>query len=309
MAERPVMDDTKAPAGALTMAYKDYEFLRRWVNYYGRQFGREHLYVFSHGGDPEHDRIAEGCNVISVPRDETGYKFDQRRWRMINNFSAGLMRYYSWLIVSDVDELVLLDPEAGDNLIDYLRRYEHGGDPEKINAIPKSISPFGVELIHNPEVEPEPIDPEQPILRKRRVFRANANYSKPCVLRKPANFTMGGHANNHQPRFLDPHLYLLHLRFYDFETSQQRLADRQELRKVMDKGKDPAKTGHAWKKDLKNFLELSKGRPVGEDCQLEAFRRRMEDEKQHLHNGKVTFWGGGRSKELYWLPERFADLV
>jgi hypothetical protein len=48
----------------MTMAYQDHFFLQRWVDYYGRQFGREHLYILSHGGDPEHRRIAEGCNVI-----------------------------------------------------------------------------------------------------------------------------------------------------------------------------------------------------------------------------------------------------
>ena len=70
MSETPAtLDPTKMPAGALTMAYKDYYFLQRWVDYYGRQFGREHLYVLSHGGDPEHDRICEGANVIRLPRE------------------------------------------------------------------------------------------------------------------------------------------------------------------------------------------------------------------------------------------------
>ena len=34
------LDPTKKPAGAMTMVYKDYYFLQRWVDYYGRQFGR-----------------------------------------------------------------------------------------------------------------------------------------------------------------------------------------------------------------------------------------------------------------------------
>jgi hypothetical protein len=141
------------------------------------------------------------------------------------------------------------------------------------------------------------------------VFRANANYAKPCLLRRPTTFTVGGHANTHQPRYLDPHLYLLHLRFFDFELTKARLQGRQEIRKQMDKDKDPATTGHAWKKDFDTFLKLSQGRPVGEDCQLEAFRKKMVDEQQHLHDGRVTFWGGGRTKELYRLPERFSSLV
>ncbi|MGB0966707.1 MAG: glycosyltransferase family 2 protein [Halocynthiibacter sp.] len=309
MAKRPVMDPTKAPCGALTMVYQDYDILRRWVNYYEKHLKREHLYVLSHGGDPEHARIAAGCNVITIPRDPTSHHFDRRRWGAINSFHAGLMRYYNWMIVSDVDEFVLLDPDVGTDLVGYLTGYEHGSRHDGPDGIPKSLSPFGIELIHNPEVEPEALDPEAPILRHRRVFRTNANYSKPCVLRQPANFTVGGHANNHQPRVLDPHLYLLHLRFYDYKATEKRLLGRQEIREKIDAGKDPKTTGHAWKKDFENFKKLSDGKPVREDCHLEDFRSRMISGQQHLHNGKITFWGGGRSKELYRLPERFSDLV
>jgi len=52
-----ILDPTKMPAGAMTMVYKDYYFLQRWVDYYSRQFGREHLYILSHGGDPTSTRL------------------------------------------------------------------------------------------------------------------------------------------------------------------------------------------------------------------------------------------------------------
>ena len=48
MSDAPAtLDPTKKPAGAMTMVYQDYYFLQRWVDYYGRQFGREHLYILS----------------------------------------------------------------------------------------------------------------------------------------------------------------------------------------------------------------------------------------------------------------------
>ena len=308
MAARPIMDPTKEPCGALTMVYRDYAFLKRWVDYYGAQFGRQHLYILSHGGDAEHDRIAEGCNVITVPRDPTLFRLERRRWHIQSHMSSGLLRYYNWMFVGDVDEVVVLDPAIGTSLIDYLRRYERTEDPENQPFLPKSICPFGVELIHNPEVEPEPITEDATVLSRRRVFRANANYAKPCIIRMHTKFTVGGHANTHQPRFLDPHLYLLHLRFFDYDTAVARLAARRDMRETMDEGKDPAKTGHAWKKDLDNYKKLAAGKPVREDCELAEFRRRMEEQKKDLHGGKVTFWGGGRTKELYSLPERFAAV-
>ncbi len=301
MARRAIMDPTKAPCGAITMAYKDYPFLQRWVDHYGKQFGREHLYVLSHGGDPEHARIAEGCNVVRLPRDPQMFRLDRRRWNFLSQFASGMLRYYNWLFVGDVDEVVILDPAVGDDLVDYLRQFEGA-------ATPKSLCPFAIELIHNPTIEPEPILADQPILSRRRVFRANANYSKPCIIRNEVTFTIGGHANNHLPRALDPHLYLLHLRFFDYEIASERLGGRKEMREIMTGEKDPAEVGKAWGKDLENFKKLASGVPVREDVDLPEFRAKMIDGQQLLHDGKVAFWGGGRTKELYRLPERFAGV-
>ena len=296
------LDPTKKPVGAMTMVYKDYYFLQRWVDYYGRQIGREHLYILSHGGDPEHDRICEGANVIRVPRDPTMQWLDRRRWNFCSKFSAGLLRYYNWFIVNDVDEVVIVDPDVAPDLATYLGRYN---DPK---TAPASLSPLGVELVHNPEAEPEPLADDQPILSRRRVFRANANYSKPCLLRKETGFTAGGHANSHQPRVLDPHLYLIHLRFFDYDMVTERLRGRKELRSIISEANGTAGPGKAWSNDLETFLTLSKGVATREDVELPAFRNKMIEGQQHLHDGKVTFFGGGRTKELYRLPDRFAQV-
>ena len=295
------LDPTKKPVGAVTMAYQDHFFLKRWVDYYGRQFGREHLYILSHGGDPEHHRIAEGANVISLPRDPTLFRLTRRRWMMKSSFASGMLRYYNWIIVGDVDEVVIVDPAVAPDLVTYL-------SARPIKTAPHSLCPFGIELVHNPEIEPEPILPDQPLLSRRRVFRANANYAKPCVIRKDAMFTIGGHANNHQPRVLDPHLYLLHLRFVDYQTSIARLESRREMRQLMTAGKEGDDgTGH-WGKNLDDYKRLSQGVPLREDAELADFRKKMIDGQQHLHDGKVTFFGGGRSKSLFRLPDRFASV-
>ncbi|MBA4324105.1 MAG: hypothetical protein C0426_03325 [Rhodobacter sp.] len=302
MSESPAtLDPTKKPAGAMTMVYQDHYFLQRWVDYYGRQFGREHLYVLSHGDDPEHDRICEGANVIHLPRDPTMWRMERRRWGINSQFSAGMLRYYNWFIVSDVDEVVIVDPAVAPDLVTYLGRYAG-------KRVPASLCPFGIELIHNPEAEPDPLADDQPILSRRRVFRANANYAKPCVLRKETGFTIGGHANSHQPRVLDPHLYLIHLRFFDFDRVTERLAGRKDMRAIMAADRNPDAVGRAWGKDLETFLALSKGTAEREDAELPEFRKRMVEEQQHLHDGKITFFGGGRTKSLFRLPDRFASV-
>ncbi len=34
----------------------------------------------------------------------------------------------------------------------------------------------------------------------------------------------------------------------------------------------------------------------------------MIDDQQHLHDGKITFFGAGRTKSLFRLPDRFATV-
>ncbi|MGF6860148.1 hypothetical protein ABIE69_000706 [Rhodobacteraceae bacterium MBR-64] len=303
MADPANTDPTKAPLGVMTMAYGDHLLLARWVEYHARQVDRRHIYVLSHGNDPEHRRIAKGCNVIALPRDPSGYRFDRRRWNMINGFASGLLRYYDWMIVNDVDEFVIVDPDVAPDLITYLARYE--GQKQ-----PLSICPFGIELIHNPAAEPDPIEDGVPILSRRRVFRANANYAKPCITRgREVAFTPGGHANNHKPRFLDPHLYLVHLRFFDFDHAVARLEERRSIAddRVADGTLDD-QTRNVWAKGLESFRKMATGVAEGEDATLSDFRQKMVDGAQDLHNGAVTFWGGGRSRDLYRLPARFAHI-
>jgi Glycosyl transferase family 2 len=301
MATRAIMNPTKVPCGAVTMVHQDHFFLERWVDHYGKQFGREHLYVLSHGDDPEHARIAEGANVIRLPRDPTLHRLTRRRWSFKSQFAAGMLRYYNWIFVGDVDEVVIVDPDVAPDLVTYMRRKEGRGTP-------LSICPFGIELIHNPAAEPDPIVKGEPILSKRRVFRANANYAKPCIIRKDAMFTIGGHANNHLPRVLDPHLFLLHLRFVDYDISVERLTGRKAMRQVMTDGVEPEGGSGYWGKNLDDFKLLSSRVAVREDAELPEFRKKMIDDQKLLHDGTVAFFGGARTKELYRLPDRFAGV-
>ena len=300
MPTRPVSDPTKSPLGVMTMAYQDHDLLETWVRYYEKQVGRKHLYVLSHGNDPEHHKIAEGANVINIPRDPTMYRLDRKRWFLLTQFTNGFLRYYNWMITTDVDEIIVLDPEQGDNLAGYLQRYD-------TPLAPKSISPFGIEIVHNPDLEPEPLVAGGSILSRRRLFRLNSNYAKPCIVRQDVGFTTGGHSNNHQPRVLDEHLYLVHLRFYDYERSCDRLEGRATLRKELyDKQEGNARD--VWAKSIETYKKLALQEPSDTTIAFPEFRRKMLEGAQDLHNGKVTFFGGGRSKGLYRLPDRFTSL-
>ncbi|WP_208348299.1 glycosyltransferase family 2 protein [Pseudaestuariivita rosea] len=300
MAKRPFPDPTKADFAAITMCYKDYFFLKKWYDYYAEQFGPQHLYIISHGNDPEHRRIAPEANIIGVFRDETMTQFNRRRWRALTALVNGFLFYYNWVICGDTDEIVIVDPDVAPNLAAYLSA--KSGD-----SVPKSMCPLGLELIHNPKIETGLISDEIPVLSNRSVFRLNANYSKPCVVRSTCTFTMGGHANSHLPRVLDDHLYLVHLRYFDYETSRQRLIARKEMRsKITDQ--DVKQSQNTWVKDLENFERLSSGEASEKTIDFPDFRKKMVENQKLLHNDKIAFFGGGRSKTLYALPDRFRSI-
>jgi Glycosyl transferase family 2 len=302
MPPRPIKDPTKARAAAMTMVRGDHFFLRRWLDYYGAQVGREHLYVLSHGNDPEIRRIAEGANVIHVPYDESRTKVEAKRWAIQSHFTNGLLRYYNWVICGDVDEMVVVDPDVAPGLLDYLDQFAP-------RATPAVVCPLGIEIIHNPALEPEPMEDGVPILSRRRIFRLNANYSKPCITRIPLTFSPGGHSCTHHDRTVDPHLFLMHLRFVSHDLTLARLQSRKamKLREAETVGAEVIRRP-IWEKDAESYLELSKKEPVAETVEFADFRRIMVEQKKSVEPGGHWFFGGGRSKDLYRLPQRFAGL-
>lgn len=297
------MDDGLKTCAIITMVYQDYLFLERFVDYYGRHIGKENIYIFSHGPDPRHHEIAAGCNVITLPRDPQLTFFDRRRWTALSFFASGLTQFYHWAITTDVDEFILVDPEVGDNLTDYLRtKY-----PDPAQA-PASISPFALELIHRPEDEPEPIEAGVPILSRRRIYRPNANYSKPCITRGAVRFSPGGHANNLGPRTLSDDLYMLHLRFFDRDYITQRLNLRVEQIQNMDWITDEQKQAHGWVRSLDEYLHAAQWELLGEDVRLQDMRDKMMRQRQRP-NTTVYGWGRTEGTKLYRIPDRFANLV
>lgn len=297
------MDSTKAPMAAMTMVGGDHFFLKRWVAYYGKHLGREHLYILSHGGDPEHKNIADGCNIIYLPHDPTRYCFNQRRWQMMSMFASGFTRYYNWILTGDVDEIVAVDPAVSENLVEYLSRFD-------ADKRPRVISPLAIEMVHNPKLEPLELTDDRNILEARRIYRLNANYNKPCITRNKIVMAPGGHFANESQKSLDPNLFLFHLRFIDYKMTEERLFLRKSQRNQQSGALDDTKrkvTG--WDNAWETYKKLSDLDPVKETVdfpdlidELNAGWRR-KDEKSPF----FTF-GGGRSRELYSLPERFSAV-
>ena len=188
---------------AVTMVRDDAFFLRAWLRHYGEMFGRENCYVINHGHGAEVAELAIGCNVIGIPGDPHK-NFDVKRWGLLNNLVGGLRRYYRQVIVGDVDELVVVDPEAGVNLRDWL----------ETAAENRIYTPVGLEVIHRIDLEEAEV--HDTILGPRRHVRLAPHYSKPCIVSAPAKLSRGGHFAQYPKLHTPDPLYLLHLKFCDF---------------------------------------------------------------------------------------------
>lgn len=295
------MDATRAPMMAMTMVGGDHFFLSRWVDYYGRQLGRQNLYVLSHGGDPEHQRIAEGCNIIYLPYDATRNCFNQRRWQMLSRLTTGFTSFYNWVLVGDVDEIVCVDPAVASSLVDYVAGL--GG-----RKGPRVITPFAIEMVHNPKLEPEPITDGRNILDVRRIFRLNANYAKPCLTSTKIDIVPGGHYANHPHLHLDPHLYLFHLRFIDHDMTKARLATRRAQRERQSGAlEEVERKTTGWDTAWATYTALSKQKPRAETVDFPEFRKEMI---AGWRPKKAVYFapGGARPPGVYRLPERFRTL-
>lgn len=295
------MDDTRNPLGVATMVFEDYFFLQRWYDYFAGQVGAENLFIFSHGNDDRHRQIARGANVINVPRDPSMTMFDRRRWAMLSHYVSGMLRFYNWMILVDVDEFVIVDPDVSPDLISHLRDRYAGEDA------PVNIAPLCLELVHDPDHETDPMEPGTPILSRRRTFRPNRNYSKPCLVAKPAKFASGGHRNDLGPRHLPDDLYMVHLKYFDVPTMQQRGQEKQAaILGAEALNKNFAKMT-SWYEPLKSHDKiLSSSTRAGEDIRLPEFRAALLQQKAR-HGGRYE-WGPAKTDKLYRIPDRFARL-
>lgn len=79
-------------------------------------YGPTALHVFLHGEDAELARIAQGASVTTLPYDATGAGFEEARRGLFFGTVRALLGYYRNVIVTDSDEFIVLDPQAGSSL-------------------------------------------------------------------------------------------------------------------------------------------------------------------------------------------------
>lgn len=298
------MDKTRQPLGIIGMAHKDYDMLKRWYDYYAAQVGPENLFLYSHGNDPQHRDIAAGANVINAPRDPSMLKFDLRRWTMLGAFASGMLNFYNWMLVTDIDEMVVVDPDVAGGLVPYLT--------EKFPVpafMPPSISPLGLNMVHVPAQEPAPLDESRPVLAQRRYFYPSRMYSKPTLVSRPVMFGPGGHRNDLGPRHLSDDLYLIHLKMHDGDALEAQFNHQVALIETAATQNAAMQKKHVWQDSWNAYRNVVDTYALGpEDIRLTDIRAKMVDGQKAKFKDRYVF-GNFENKTLFQLPERFANLV
>lgn len=198
----------------LTMVWRDHWLLEKWVAHNSRMVPRRQLYVVNHGGDAEVDRIAEGCNVIHVPRDEVPIDLTRRRWDLLGATANGLLAFHDRVVCTDVDELLVhAGPER--DLIGHLART----DPAEAAA----LAPVGLNLIPTPE---DAGDSALPVLARHPNAMVSAKYTKPCIAARRVVYTVGGHGLVRGKFRIDPQVLLFHLHYVTPDYAERMEARR-----------------------------------------------------------------------------------
>jgi hypothetical protein len=284
-----------------TMVRNEDYFLRLWVSYYAQFVPRENMFILLDGADSTLPDGLEGCQIVTFPKGDVGPGWDKKRWDFLSQFASALTTRFDLVVGGDVDELIVLDPQIGDDPIAHILA----------DTTAPVISPFAIELVHRIDQE-HPLDQNHPVLAQRAFGRINMWYSKPCIIRAPIRWSLGQHFSTHPELHLSRDLYLFHLRFVDHDM----LVRRQKLRMAHVSNTDGAVmrgvAGVGWQQEaseISDFLHsfVAHGPPFETSFGFGPLRKRMQRE-----------WGKGRGgfgkhacvhrMTTYRIPDRFRTV-
>jgi hypothetical protein len=204
---------TEKRRAVLTIVQNEAVFLPIWLRYYSQFFAPDDIYVLDHEST---DGSTSGSGFVRIPVE---HETVDHTWmvRTIEAHQHELLERYDMVLATDVDEIVVPNPEWG-TLGQYLDRF----DEEWINCL-------GYEVLHLKDRE-APLRMDRPILEQRGYWFANAAYDKPALATVPMTWEPGFHARSDGQLNLDPDLHLVHLHRMDYDICLARHRWRRERR-------------------------------------------------------------------------------
>lgn len=205
---------------AITMVRNDDFYLKKWVEYYGGELGRENLYIFFDGLDQNVPSFCEGTHSQLVEKVGTDVvSNDKGRVALMSSKAAELFAEgYELVIGTDCDEFVVVDPRLGKSLQEYL----------SAASIKYSLSPLGLDFGQKLGEE-EAIREDVPFLEQRHYAQLGTRYTKSSVIARPLEWGSGFHRVRGRNFHIAKDLYLLHFGYFDMGRIEERFKDTNRL--------------------------------------------------------------------------------
>lgn len=202
---------------AITMVRNDEFYLRKWVEYYGTQLGRENLRIYFDGEDQRVPDFCDGvCTVLKPRIPGMVVKAEKERLTFLSHQAARLMKEekYDLVIGVDADEYLIVDPKLGKTLQEYLSEKE-------VNVC---LSGLGIDVGQHLESEGV-IDASKPFLNQRSYAYLCSRYTKPSIIAQPVMWGAGFHRVKEHNYHIDENLFLFHFGSIDLEMIKERMGN------------------------------------------------------------------------------------
>ena len=202
---------------AITMVRNDEFYLRKWVEYYGRELGKENLYIFFDGTDQRIPDFCEGTTARLRERNpQHVVKAEKDRLGFLSEQAAILFKEkgYDLVIGTDADEFLVVDPAVSTSLAEYL-------SSKKIST---SVSGLGIDVGQHLKEEGV-IDGSVPFLEQRHYAYICSRYTKPSTIARPVRWGSGFHRVKKHDFHVDKNLYLFHFGSIDLKMIEDRMGN------------------------------------------------------------------------------------
>ena len=207
---------TQKRIAAITLARNDEFFLSRWIEYYGKLFGNENLYIILDGLDQVVPKNAGTANITKLPHtDMSRAAGDKYRINLISDRANELLKQYDIVIGCDCDEFLAVDPALNQDLNEYLSN-------KKINT---TLSGLGLDVGQHLKLE-KTLDTSKSFLSQRAYALLSTRYTKPVVINRPVRWGSGFHRIKGHDFHIDKNLYLFHFGAVDMDMLIAKAANR-----------------------------------------------------------------------------------
>ncbi len=210
----------KKRIATLTMVRNDDFFLRKWVEYYGSELGKENLYIYYDGEDQAIGDFCQGTNVFVHPKIGTQVVTAEKgRLKFLSQKAAELFAQgYDLVIGVDADEYIVVDPKLGVGLREYLSD----------QSIDVCLSPLGLDFGQKLGEEDD-LSMESSFLSQRHYAQIGTRYTKPSIIAQPCRWGSGFHRVKGHNFHIASDLYLLHFGYADKRLLEERLGDADRM--------------------------------------------------------------------------------